>query len=47
MSLPQGIRNLTSLYELEIDNCPKLMSLPQGSRNLTPLKNLEILDRPL
>ncbi|KAK7854412.1 putative disease resistance protein rga4 [Quercus suber] len=38
MSLPQGIRNLTSLYELGIDNCPKLMSLPQRSHNLTPLK---------
>ena len=44
---PQGIRNLTSLYELGIDNCPNLMSLPQGSHNLTPLKKLEILDRPL
>ena len=38
---------LTSLQQLSIWRCPKLMSLPQGIRNLSSLKQLEINDRPL
>ena len=46
-SLPQEIRNLTSLKELYISGSPNLMSIPQEIRNLTFLKELYISGCPL
>ena len=45
-SLPQEIRNLTSLKELYISGSPNLTSIPQEIRNLTFLKELYISGCP-
>ncbi|KAL6313416.1 hypothetical protein AAG906_002806 [Vitis piasezkii] len=42
MSLPDELRNLTSLTELGIGYCPELTSLPQEMRSLTNLHSLSI-----
>ncbi|TYH81355.1 hypothetical protein ES332_D03G194500v1 [Gossypium tomentosum] len=43
-NLLEGIRNLTAIRELYIDECNNLISLPQGLKYLTTLQTLAISD---
>ncbi|CAK9140270.1 unnamed protein product [Ilex paraguariensis] len=45
-SLSKGLRNLTSLERLQINNCPKFESFSEGLQNLTSLEHLEIENCP-
>ncbi|CAK9136486.1 unnamed protein product [Ilex paraguariensis] len=45
-SLSNGLRNLTSLRQLEIYHCRKIESLSEELRNLTSLEHLEIINCP-
>ena len=43
LSLPMnGLQGLSSLEDLDIDRCPKLISLPEGIQHLTALRYLHI-----
>jgi Leucine-rich repeat (LRR) protein len=46
VSLPRELRHVTTLQELDINNCPTLKYLPEWIGDLTSLQKLQILNCP-